>query len=85
LVTGNLEAAQTEYREVARMEPNNPQLPAARIAFKAALAKKEAQKCLDAAKTLDGQGAYRDAHQKLLEALNYTPRAIDVLFFNGQV
>jgi len=85
LITGNLEAAQTEYREVAKMEPNNPQLPPARIAFKAALAKRESQKCVAVAKTLNSQGAYRDARDKLLEAMSYSPATPEVLLLNGQV
>jgi tetratricopeptide (TPR) repeat protein len=85
LLTGNLEAAQTEYRQVAQMDPNNPQLPPARVAFKAALAKRESQKCIAVAKTLNSQGAYRDARDKILESLNYAPATLDVLLLNGQV
>lgn len=85
LLTGNLEAAQTEYRQVAQMDPNNPQLPPARVAFKAALAKRESQKCIAVAKTLNSQGAYRDAHDKILESMNYAPATLDVLLLNGQV
>jgi tetratricopeptide (TPR) repeat protein len=85
LLSGNLESAREEYRQVARMDPNNPQLPAARVAFKQALAKSEGQKCLEAARTLTAHGALLDAQAKLAEALNYTPTSPDVLLLNGEV
>jgi len=85
LLSGNLESAREEYRQVAKMDPNNPQLPAARVAFKLALAQSEAQKCLEAARTLVAQGAFLDAQAKLTEALNYTPGSPDVLLLNGEV
>ncbi len=83
--TGNLEAARSEYKAVVAIDPNNPILPAARAAFKQALAKQEAGKCVQAAKTLDSQGAWNDAHQKLSEAKTYCPNDPQILLYNGQI
>jgi tetratricopeptide (TPR) repeat protein len=83
--TQNLEAARSEYKAVVAIDPNNPILPAARAAFKLALAKQEADKCVQAAKTLDGQGAWSEAHQKLGEAIAYCPNDPQILLYNGQL
>jgi len=85
LQTGELELAKTEYQQVARLEPNNPNLPQARAAYKACLARREAAKCYEAAKTLDSTGADGDAHEKLLESLSYDPGSIGCLLLNGKV
>jgi tetratricopeptide (TPR) repeat protein len=85
LQTGDLDSAKAEYQQVAALDPQNAHLPAARKAFRIALARQESRKCYQAAVTLNGQGASSDAHQKLLEALSYAPGSPDVLLLNGQV
>jgi len=83
--TQNLEAARNEYKAVVAIDPNNPVLPAARASFKLALAKQQANQCMQAAKTLDGQGAWNEAHQKLSEAMAYCPSDPQILLYNGQI
>ena len=83
--TNNLEAARSEYKTVVSIDPNNPALPAARASFKLALAKKEADQCVQAAKTLESQGAIKEAHEKLVEALGYCPNDAQILVYHGQI
>ena len=83
--TNNLEAARNEYKAVVSIDPNNPALPAARVSFKSALAKQEADQCMQAAKTLVGQGALTEAHQKLIEAISYCPEDGEVLLYHAKV
>lgn len=85
LQLGDLEAAQSEYKEVVRLDPNNPHLPAARNCVKAALARRAALKCFETAKTLNGVGDYKDAYDKTLEALTYTPNSSQILLLKGQL
>jgi tetratricopeptide (TPR) repeat protein len=85
LQIGDLDAARAAYQQVARLEPNNPSLPQARAAYKACLARREAAKCYEAAKTLDSIGADNEAHDKLTESLNYDPTSIGCLLLNGKV
>lgn len=85
LQLGDLEAAQSEYKEVVRLDPNNPHLPAARKCVKAALARRAALKCFESAKTLNGVGDYKDAYDKTLEALTYTPNNSQILLLKGQL
>ncbi|MBX9688723.1 MAG: tetratricopeptide repeat protein [Candidatus Obscuribacterales bacterium] len=72
-LNGDLQSAQAEYREVVRLDPSHPYLPAARQSFKIALAKQEADKSLSAAKTLEQQGLLSEAFQKSSEAVSYSP------------
>ncbi len=83
--TNNLEAARAEYKTVVSIDPNHPSLPSARASFKTALSKQEANKCVQAAKTLDSQGAYAEAHQKLIEAAGYSPDDSQIHLYHGQV
>lgn len=85
LQTGNLEACQSEYRQVVQLDPNNPDLPAARQSVKMALLNRESQKCLEAAKTLSSAGDLSDAHAKIMEAANYSPNNTEILLYKGQL
>jgi tetratricopeptide (TPR) repeat protein len=85
LLSDNLDAAKEEYRVVAKVEPNNPHLPQARVAFKASLARRDAQNYLQAAKTLSDQGAYADANLKLTEAVKLCPTSAEINLVHGQV
>jgi tetratricopeptide (TPR) repeat protein len=84
-LSNDLKSAQAEYREVVRLDPQHPNLPAARESFKLALAKQEATRCLQAAHTLEDSGALNDAHSKILEAVNLTPTSISARLYQGSV
>jgi tetratricopeptide (TPR) repeat protein len=83
--TNNLEAARGEYKTVVALNPTDPSLPAARASFKLALAKQEADQCVQGARTLDLQGALNEAHQKLVEAVAYCPNDPQILMYNAQI
>ncbi|HEY9760838.1 MAG TPA: tetratricopeptide repeat protein [Oculatellaceae cyanobacterium] len=80
-----LTLAQTEYREVVRLDPHHPSLPTARQSFKLALAKQESVKCLQAAKTLEDAGAFTEAHQKAVEAVNISPSCVSARLYQGAI
>ncbi|HEY9871047.1 MAG TPA: tetratricopeptide repeat protein [Candidatus Obscuribacterales bacterium] len=84
-LTGDLKSAQSEYRQVVRIDPNHPNLPAARQSFKLALARQEAERNLQAARTLEGQGALAAAHDKVLEALSLNPADASTRLYQGQL
>ncbi len=72
-LSGDLKSAQASYRNVVSVEPNHPNLPAARQSFKLALARQEAQKMFEAAKTLDSNGALSEAYAKSAESVSLSP------------
>lgn len=84
-LTGDLPNAQAEYREVVRLEPNHPYLPAARQSFKMALAKQESEKSFLAAKNLESQGLISDAYQKATEAANYSAGNANYKIYQGEL
>ncbi|MBY0551675.1 MAG: tetratricopeptide repeat protein [Candidatus Obscuribacterales bacterium] len=84
-ITGDLPAAQAEYRQVVRLDPNHPYLPAARQSFKSQLARQEADKSLKAAKTLDAQGLPRDAYQRLQQAISLSPGDSSYKIYQGEL
>lgn len=84
-LTGDLPNAQSEYREVVRLEPNHPYLPAARQSFKLALAKQESEKSFTAAKNLESQGLISDAYQKATEAANYSAGNANYKIYQGEL
>lgn len=79
-----IDCAQEEYREVVRLDPDNPQLPTARASVQKALAKREAFKDYDMSKVLEGQGNYPEAYNKMAEALSYYASP-ELLFYRGQL
>ena len=83
--TNNLEGARNEYKAVVAIDPNNPALPAARNSFKIALSKLEANQCVQAAHTLEGQGATQEACQKVSEAVSYAPNDPQILLYHAQL
>jgi tetratricopeptide (TPR) repeat protein len=85
LLTGDLDSAQAEYKEVVRLDPENPQLPAARAYVKQALAKRAALKYFETAKTLAGASDVSDAYEKVNEALALCPKNASMLLFKGQL
>ncbi|MGH9549876.1 MAG: tetratricopeptide repeat protein, partial [Terriglobales bacterium] len=82
---GDLKSAQSEYRTVVSMDPQNPNLPAARQSFKLALARQEAQRSIAAAHTLEGQGLIPDAHQKAVEAVGLCPGDVSMRLYQGRL
>ncbi len=85
LLAGNLQSAQSEYRTVVRVDPENPNLPAARQAFKLALSRQEADKDVEAARTLESQGALAPAFQKVSEAVSLSPGDAAIRLYQGQL
>lgn len=72
-LAGDLKSAQNSYRTVVSIDPNHPNLPAARQSFKLALARQEAQNHYDAAKTLDASGAITEAYAKSAQSVALSP------------
>lgn len=84
-LSGDLKSAQNEYKQVVRLEPENPNLPAARQSFKLALARQEAMKAFQAAQTLDTGGAIREAHTKIVEASGIAPTDVKIRLYEGDL
>ncbi len=72
-VSGELAQAQAEYKIVVQLNPVHPHLPAARQSFKLALAKQEALKSFQSAKTMEAQGNLTGAYQKATDAVGLFP------------
>ncbi len=72
-LSGDLKSAQSEYKTVVKIDPSHPNLPAARESFKWAMAHQEADTALQAAKTLESNGALLDAYQKASQAAAISP------------
>jgi tetratricopeptide (TPR) repeat protein len=84
-LAGDLQSAQTEYRTVVQIEPENPHLPAARQAFKLALARQDAERAAEAGRTLEAHGAISDAYTKVHEAVRLAPGDADLRVYQGQL
>ncbi len=84
-LAGDLRSAQAEYKQVVRIDPDHPNLAAARQSFKLALAKQEADRHIQAARTLESQGALPAAHEKVLEALGLNPSDAGARLYLGQI
>lgn len=84
-LAGELSEAQAEYRTVVKIDPNHPNLPAARQSFKLALARQEAQRAYDAGKNLESHGAFREAFDKASQAVRLSPGDIRFQLFQAQM
>ncbi len=84
-LAGDLKSAQNTYRTVVSIDPNHPNLPAARQSFKLALARQEAQKTYEAAKTLDGSGAIAEAYAKAGESVSLSPGDVKYRLYQGEL
>jgi tetratricopeptide (TPR) repeat protein len=82
-LAGDLQSAQAQYRDVVAIDPQNPHLAAARESFKLALAKQEAEHDIQAAQTLESQGAIEEACQKLTDAVKLSPGDSDLRVHQG--
>jgi len=84
-LSGDLKSAQNAYRTVVSIEPNHPNLPAARQSFKLALARQEAQKTYEAAKTLDASGAVSEAYNKAAESVSLSPGDVKFRLYQAEL
>jgi tetratricopeptide (TPR) repeat protein len=84
-LSDELQLAQVEYKEVVKLDPQHPSIPAARQSFKLALAKQESIRCCQAAKTLEDAGALTEAHQKAIEAVNISPTCVSARIYQGTI
>lgn len=84
-LSGNLKAAQSQYATVVNLDPDHPNLPAARHSFKLALARQEAVSDFQAAQTLDCQGAIREALGKANEAVELSPGDTGFRLYQAQL
>ena len=82
-MAGDMQSAQTEYRTVVQIDPQNPHLPAARQSFKLALSKQEADQAAETAHTLESQGAMPEAYDKINEAVRLNPTDSDLHVYQG--
>jgi tetratricopeptide (TPR) repeat protein len=83
VLAGDLKAAQSEYRQIVTMDPNNPNLPEARLNFKLALAHQEAASLLASARALEAQGQLSAAMQKTMEGLHVDPSNVNLLIYKA--
>ncbi|CAN5403523.1 hypothetical protein BH11CYA1_BH11CYA1_04690 [soil metagenome] len=72
-VAGDLPAAQDAYKTVVKIQPQHPNLPAARQSFKLAYARQESRKAYELAQTLERQGSLLSAYQKAGDAVQLFP------------
>ncbi len=84
-LSGDLQSAQSEYRRVVEIDPNNANLPAARQSFKLALARQEAHHAVDAAHNLEAAGALQEAHDKVSEAVKLCPGDSSFKLYQAQL
>lgn len=84
-LSGDLKSSQNEYKQVVRLEPDNPNLPAARQSFKLAMSRQEAMKAYQAAQTLETNGAVREAHSKIVEASGIAPTDTKIRLYEGDL
>jgi tetratricopeptide (TPR) repeat protein len=84
-LSGDLQSAQAEYRKVVEIDPNNPNLPAARQSFKLALARQEAHHAVEAAHNLEAAGALQEAHAKVSEAVKLCPGDSSFKLYQAQL
>jgi tetratricopeptide (TPR) repeat protein len=85
LLAGDLKSAQQEYRQVVLIDPQNPQLPAARMGFKLALSRQEVARAYEAARGFETQGNFSAAIQSVQSALRIEPNNIQLLNYDGSL
>lgn len=84
-ISGNLSAAQASYREVVRLDPNHPNLPAARQSFKLALARQESKKFIESARNFESDNNLQQAYASTAQALNLTPNDVTARLYQGHL
>ncbi len=73
-LTGDLAAAELEYRKVAALDPRNPSLTAAQASLKNAYQHAEAERHAEAANTLWGQNLRPEALTEMSQAVRIEPK-----------
>jgi len=68
-----------------RLDPNHPNLPAARRSFKRSILRQQAWRHFQAARTLADQGALAEAQQMLIEALSIDPASTQARLYQGEL
>lgn len=84
-IAGDLPRSQAEYKEVVRLDPKHPSLPAARESFKIAIAKTRAADDFTQAKTLAGSGRLAEAYHFIADAVAYCPNNCDYKLLQGEL
>lgn len=84
-VSGNLKDSQAEYKKAAQIEPNHPNLPAARNSFKLAMARQDIDNYMEEAKNLVGEGKWPEALQKVKAAEQINPMDTNVRIARGEL
>jgi tetratricopeptide (TPR) repeat protein len=82
---GDLANAQAEYKEVVKLDPNHPSLPAARQSFKIAIAQSRAADEFTQAKTLATGGRLAEAYHYIADAVAYVPGNCDYKLLQGEL
>jgi len=73
-LTGDLAAAELEYKKVVALDPHNPAIPSAQISLRAAYQHAEAQRHKAAADTLWGQDLKQEALAEVSQAVRLEPK-----------
>jgi Flp pilus assembly protein TadD len=73
-LTGDLEAAENEYRQLEALDPQNPGLPAGRASLMHAYKHREAEKHRKSAEALFNQGLNREALAEISQATMMEPK-----------
>ncbi len=73
-LTGDLAAADLEYKKVAALDPHNPALPAAQLSLSKSYQHAEAQRHKAAADTLWNQGLKQEALSEINQAVQLEPK-----------
>lgn len=73
-LTGDLSAAELEYRKVSSLDPHNPALPSATASLKRAYQHQEAERHAEAAKTFWEQNLKQDALTEMSRAVAMEPK-----------
>ncbi len=82
-LSGDLRSAQGEYRQVVMIDPNNPNLPQARMSFRLAMARQQANQAYGYAQNLDAQGNTFGAIQATQQGLAADPNNVKLTVFRA--
>lgn len=82
-LSGDLRSAQGEYRQVVMIDPNNPNLPQARMSFRLAMARQQADQAYGYAQSLDAQGNIYGAIQATQQGLAADPNNVKLTTFRA--
>jgi tetratricopeptide (TPR) repeat protein len=82
-LTGDLPSAQAAYQQAVHLNPNHPNLPAARESFKRASHKQAVQSHLNQAHSLELQGALPEAEQHVRDAIKHHPGDANIRLYDA--